>query len=132
MTFRNPHFRHRGSHKRFDPFNLMFMLIGAIVVIGIIASVMIGAYNYFFSKSMAETSLANFEQEQAIAFQGKSCLMDTDGDGYASCTVRDPRGERIVLQCSASLMQHFVGSASCKEIFVGKFQGTGANRGALR
>lgn len=46
----------------------------------------------------------------------KSCSHDSDGDGYASCTVALETGEKIYLECVAGWWPDLTGASGCKEI----------------
>lgn len=45
-----------------------------------------------------------------------SCAHDSDGDGYASCTVATQSGEKIFLQCPSGFTTVALGASNCKEV----------------
>ena len=89
-----------------------------IYLIGIVAAVVLLGYLYVISpaasESRAESSLNNFISKSNIVATVASCTPDSDGDGYASCSVMHK--ELMSVQCTSGFMVYvpFFGSKSCK------------------
>ena len=87
-------------------------VLAVIVVGGIVASIGFSAINSGFgstAKEKAEAAL--IEYSQAAGLNPINCVArDTDGDGYVSCSAKDPeRGSIVALQCASSW-----GNEGCK------------------
>lgn len=80
----------------------------ALICAGIVLAIL---FSPAASQSRAEASLATFSKTMCITQKG-SCVADSDGDDYASCTLMD----MTPLQCTSTItsMIPFIGSQSCK------------------
>ena len=68
------------------------------------------------SETRANTSMEVYIEKTKVVPLRQSCSWDSDGDGYASCTIATG-AEVIQLQCSAGFLGTLpvIGSKSCKE-----------------
>lgn len=66
------------------------------------------------SQARAEKALEEFSHENSLPHG--SCVADSDGDGYASCSILIQGQHSVSLQCNSSLMSRvpLFGSSSCK------------------
>lgn len=98
----------------------------------IIVPVLLGLaiWVHFFTPAAAvrraNTSMGFYLMETNVKPTRKSCTVDSDGDGYSSCTIATT-SEVIQLQCTSSFLNTLpiIGSYSCKEQYneVMKFRG---------
>lgn len=96
-------------------------MIEALIVLAIvlILSMVVGGAFLNTPGQTEERSLENAKawvQSQNLTAKRLSCAHDSDGDGYASCTLVTQEDEKIYLQCPAGFMQEVMGAKSCKEI----------------
>ena len=91
--------------------------VKAALVATIVVTLLVGLVYIFSpaaSQARAEGALAQFSQTNKLP--SGSCVSDSDGDGYASCSILAQNQQSISLQCNSSLMSvvPLFGSRSCK------------------
>lgn len=92
-----------------------FMVVLAIV--GIVLAIGMSGCTRGGTEKQAYEALASFINQNQIAadqIKRKSCAGDSDGDGYASCSIALTDGEKIFLECPVGIGK-ITGATSCKE-----------------
>lgn len=101
-----------------------FTLVELIIVIGIVSIVLALLTGGLLvdrpsqTQARANENLQLWLKENNIHRTKRAgCAHDSDGDGWASCTVVvDDGEERISLQCIGGFWKSVMGASSCKEV----------------
>lgn len=106
--------------KRKDSGFTLIELMVVIAILSILASVVIGG----FSSGSTDGKVNALDNRQAYIDESginmreikrKSCTVDSDYDGWASCTIMMNDGEKIELQCSTDPVPDEGIAKGCKE-----------------
>ena len=99
-----------------------FSLIELIISVIFVIILSMGIFGFFANnkgatEERAYEAMDSFIIKNGIETKRKSCAGDSDGDGYASCTVVATDGEKIHLQCPSNWGDTTVwGASGCKEV----------------
>lgn len=103
-----------------------FTSIEVMVVVAILlifASIILSVFGNFIVNNPAMTEARAYEHvntyitKNGIEVKRLTCAHDNDGDGYGSCTILEPNGNKIFLDCPTDwLTTSILNATSCKEL----------------